>query len=174
MKHVRYSSPEAEALLTSEPLIAHLATCTENDPHVAPLWYNYRDGHIEIVTTEQKLANIRVNPRVALSVRRDEDGHGQWGVSLRRTATVIEDEDRIREATRRINRRYGVEEDSDRNNATYRAVSAGNCNRTGRSLEQRLWPIMLTISKLRCRSSDSDFRCVATGIGMLSNVFLER
>jgi nitroimidazol reductase NimA-like FMN-containing flavoprotein (pyridoxamine 5'-phosphate oxidase superfamily) len=66
--------PEAEALLTSEPLIAHLATCTENDPHVAPLWYNYRDGHIEIVTTGQKLANIRANPRVALSVQKDEYG----------------------------------------------------------------------------------------------------
>ena len=100
--------PEAEALLTSEPLIAHLATCTENDPHVAPLWYNYRDGHIEIVTTGQKLAN----PRVALSVQKDEDGHAQWGVSLRGTATVIEDEDRILEATRRINRRYGVEDDA--------------------------------------------------------------
>ena len=84
--------PEAEALLTSEPLIAHLATCTENDPHVAPLWYNYRDGHIEIVTTGQKLANIRANPRVALSVQKDED--------------------RIRAATRRINRRYGVEDDA--------------------------------------------------------------
>ena len=104
--------PEAEALLTSEPLIAHLATCTENDPHVAPLWYNYRNGHIEIVTTGQKLANIRANPRVALSVQKDEDGHAQWGMSLRGTATVIEDEDRIRAATRRINRRYGVEDDA--------------------------------------------------------------
>jgi len=33
-------------------------------------------------------------------------------MSLRGTATVIEDEDRIREATRRINRRYGVEDDA--------------------------------------------------------------
>ena len=62
----------------------------------------------------------------------------------------------------------------DQNDATYRAVSAGNCNRTCRSLEQRFWSIMLTISKLRCRDSDSDFRCVATEIGMLLNVFLEK
>ena len=32
--------------------------------------------------------------------------------------------------------------------------------------------MMLTISKLRCRGSDSDFRCVAMEIGMLLNVFL--
>ena len=103
---------EAEALHTSEPLIAHLATCTESDPHVAPLWYNYRDGHIEIVTTGQKLANIRANPRVTFSVQKGEDGHAQWGMSLRGTATAIEDKDRIRAATRQINRRYGVEDDA--------------------------------------------------------------
>ena len=127
MKHVRYGSPEAEALLTSEPLIAHLATCTENDSHVAPLWYNYCDGHIEIVTTGQKLANIQANPRVALSVQKDEDGHAQWGMSLRGAATVIEDEDRIREATRWINRRYGVE-DSARSENVYVRIKIGSLN----------------------------------------------
>ena len=34
--------------------------------------------------------------------------------------------------------------------------------------------MMLTISKLRCRDSDSDFRCIATKIGTLLNVFLEK
>ena len=49
-----------------------------------------------------------------------------------------------------------------------------NFNSTCRSPKQRFWLMMLTISKLRCRDSDSDFRCVATEIGMLLNVFLEK
>ena len=66
---------EAEALLTSEPLIAHLATCTENDPHVAPLWYNYRDGHIEIVTTRTKAGEYPgESPRRALGTKRMKTG----------------------------------------------------------------------------------------------------
>ena len=103
---------EAEALLTSEPLIAHLGTCHENRPHVAPLWYNYRDGAIEIATTGRKLANIRRNPRVALSVQKDEDGHPQWGVTLQGTASIIDDAEESRAALHRINRKYGTDENA--------------------------------------------------------------
>ena len=103
---------EAEALLTSEALIAHLGTSHEDRPHVAPLWYNYRDGTIEIATTGRKLENIRKNSRVALSVQKDEDGHPQWGVTLQGTADVIEDDDESQAALRRINRRYGTDEDA--------------------------------------------------------------
>lgn len=103
---------EAATRLTSEPLIAHLATCREGNPHVAPLWYNYRDGTVEVVTTGEKLANIRQNPRVALSVQKAEEGHPLWGVSIRGTADVIEDEEAGREILRRINRRYHVEDDA--------------------------------------------------------------
>lgn len=103
---------EAESLLTSEPLIAHLGTCHEDRPHIAPLWYNYREGNIEITTTGRKLDNIRQNSRVALSVQKDENGHPQWGVSIQGTATVIEDEEERRSALRRINRRYGADDDA--------------------------------------------------------------
>lgn len=103
---------EAESLLTSEPLIAHLGTCHEDKPHIAPLWYNYREGNIEIATTGRKLDNIRQNSRVALSVQKDENGHPQWGVSIQGTATVIEDEEERRSTLRRINRRYGADDDA--------------------------------------------------------------
>lgn len=102
----------AEALLTSEPLVAHLATCRANRPHVAPLWYHYRDGAVEIATTGQKLANLRENRRVALSVQKDEGGRPQWGVTILGTATAIDDEAERRAALRRINRRYGADEDA--------------------------------------------------------------
>ena len=102
----------AEELLTGEPLVAHLATCHEDRPHAAPLWYKYRAGAVEIATTGRKLANIQKNPHVALSVQKDENGHPEWGVTLQGTATVIEDEEENREVLRRINRRYGVEDDA--------------------------------------------------------------
>jgi len=103
---------EAEALLTGEPLIAHLGTCHDDVPHVAPIWFAYRDGTVEIATTGRKLANVRRNPRVALSVQKDENGHPRWGMTLQGTATVIDDGAEGRAVLRRINRRYGADDDA--------------------------------------------------------------
>jgi nitroimidazol reductase NimA-like FMN-containing flavoprotein (pyridoxamine 5'-phosphate oxidase superfamily) len=64
---------EVERLLTSEPLLAHLATCTDGRPHVAPLWYRCDDSVVEVVTAGRKLADIRENPYVALSVEKSGD-----------------------------------------------------------------------------------------------------
>jgi PPOX class probable F420-dependent enzyme len=103
---------EAERLLTSEPLMAHLATCSDGRPHVAPLWYLYdrADDVVEFVTTGRKLANVRANPRVALSVQKDDAGDAQWMVTLLGTARVVDDPAARREATRRINAKYGAAE----------------------------------------------------------------
>lgn len=108
---------KAEELLTREPRIAHLATSHDNRPHVAPLWYNYRAGLVEIVTTGRKLTNIRQNPRVAMSIQQDHEGHPEWGVSLRGTASVVED-DAADEIFRRINRRYDADDDAWRDENT--------------------------------------------------------
>lgn len=105
-------SEEAEALLTSEPRIGHLATCTDGDPHVAPLWYNVHDGHIEIATTGRKLANLRSNPQVAISVQKDVDGSPKWGVVVQGTAEVVDDAAAGRALFRRLNERYGTDEDA--------------------------------------------------------------
>ncbi|QIB75768.1 pyridoxamine 5'-phosphate oxidase family protein [Halogeometricum borinquense] len=103
---------EIERLLTSEPLMAHVATCRNGRPHAAPVWYRYEDGVVELVTSGTKLRNLRENPRVALSIQKDENGDAKWMVSLLGTATVIDDEEATREATRKINRKYGAEEDA--------------------------------------------------------------
>jgi len=102
----------AATLLTSEPLVAHLATVHDDRPHVAPLWYNYRDGVIEITTTGRKLENLRQNPHVALSVQKAENGEPRWGLTLQGTARVIEDEEAGKAILHRINRRYGADEDA--------------------------------------------------------------
>lgn len=100
--------PEAERLLESEPLMAHFATCADGRPHVAPVWYAYDDGTVEVLITGRKLANVRENPRVALSVQKDEGGETEWMVSLLGTATVVEDEAETRRALRRVNAKYGA------------------------------------------------------------------
>ena len=104
--------PEAERHLTSEPLLAYLATSHDDRPHVAPLWYNYDDGTVEVVTTGRKLDNVRTNPRVALAVCKDEAGVPAWTVTLLGTATVVDDDDATRAANTRINRKYGVADDA--------------------------------------------------------------
>ena len=104
--------PEVEELIRGELVVAHIATCSDGRPHSAPLWYRYEDGTVEILTTGVKLANIRKNPRVAVSMEQDEEGIPKWVVTLRGTATVVEDEAEVREANRRINRKYGVEDDA--------------------------------------------------------------
>jgi len=105
-------SPEVEARLTAGPRTAYLATSADGRPHVAPVWYRYEDGVVEIVTTGRKLANVRANPRVSLAVQAAEDGIPDWTVTLLGTARVIDDESASRTAAARINRKYGVPEDS--------------------------------------------------------------
>jgi PPOX class probable F420-dependent enzyme len=117
----------AEQLLTSQPLMAHFATCTEGRPHVAPVWYHYDEGTVEVLTTGRKLANVRENPRVAISVQKDEEGQAQWMVTLRGTATVVEDEEERRQAAARINPKYGAEPDEYPENVLVR-VEVGSAS----------------------------------------------
>ncbi len=112
--------PEAEDLLTSAVLPAYLATSVEDRPHVAPVWYRYDEGTVEVMTTGQKLANLRRNPRVSLSVQHHDAGDPEWTVTLRGTATIIEDDDAHREANRTINRKYGADPDAWQENTLVR------------------------------------------------------
>lgn len=86
---------EAVELLTSGVHVAHLATSRDDRPHVAPVWYGYRDGVVYFLTGGRKLENVRANPRVALSIERATDGDVHWNVTLLGTATVEDDPDRI-------------------------------------------------------------------------------
>ena len=105
------NTEEAIDRIEDEPLVAHLATCLDGKPHVAPLWYRYTDGHIEIMTTGLKLANVRRNPHVALSIQRDDGGHPDWRVTIQGTATVIDDPEVTREQNRKLNEKYGADAD---------------------------------------------------------------
>lgn len=102
----------AEELLSSEPLAAFLATASDDRPHVAPVWYRYEDGTVEVVTTGRKLENMRANSRIALSVQKDTAGIPEWTVTAFGTSTIIDDRAETETAIGRINRRYGVSEDA--------------------------------------------------------------
>ena len=118
---------EVASLLTSKPLVAHLATSLNDRPHVAPVWYLYADDTVELVTGGKKLANIRENPRVALSVQHDEGGHTEWMVSLLGTARVVDDDETFAAVNARINEKYDAEEDAYPENTLVR-ISVGTVN----------------------------------------------
>jgi nitroimidazol reductase NimA-like FMN-containing flavoprotein (pyridoxamine 5'-phosphate oxidase superfamily) len=107
--------------------MAHLATSVDDRPHAAPVWYRYDDGVVAIVTTGRKLENVRENPRVALSIQKDENGDPRWMVTLRGTATVVEDPELFRETNRQINAKYGASEDAHSQN-TLVQIDVGSAN----------------------------------------------
>ena len=111
---------QARRLLEGERLMAHLGTCVDGRPHVAPVWYVYDDGVVEIVTTGKKLENVRKNPKVALSVQKDEGGDPQWTVTVLGTAAVVEDDAENRDARLRINDKYGASPDAYAGNTLVR------------------------------------------------------
>jgi nitroimidazol reductase NimA-like FMN-containing flavoprotein (pyridoxamine 5'-phosphate oxidase superfamily) len=92
--------------------MAHFATCVEGRPHVAPVWYHYDDGTLEVLTTGKKLSNVKKNPRVAVSIQEDDAGEAKWRVTLLGTARTVDDDDEMAAAARRINPKYGAEPDA--------------------------------------------------------------
>ena len=42
--------PDVESLIEDAPVSAHLATSVDDRPHVAPVWYGYRDGVFYFMT----------------------------------------------------------------------------------------------------------------------------
>jgi len=121
---------EAERLLRSEPLSACLATCRGGRPHVAPVWYLYEDGVVRIVTSGRKLADVRENPYVSLAVEKGERGRPEWTVTLRGTATVVDEGAAFEAANAAINRKYGADEDAWSENTLVRVDVGSATHRT--------------------------------------------
>lgn len=83
-------------------LSAFLATSVDDRPHVAPVWYTYdeREGQpvFAFLTGGRKLANVRENPRVALSIECADEDSVEWRVVILGTARVVRDEARVQAA----------------------------------------------------------------------------
>ncbi|MEM4781150.1 MAG: pyridoxamine 5'-phosphate oxidase family protein [Halalkalicoccus sp.] len=102
-----------ESLIAEAPLSAHLATAVENRPHVAPVWYDYHEGHLRVLTGGRKRENVERNPKVAVSIERADGPAVEWSVTLLGTARIVDDTERVREVSRRINRKYRNTDEAD-------------------------------------------------------------
>lgn len=106
--------PAVETLITEAPVSAHVATAVDDRPHVAPVWYGYREGVLYFMTGGRKLANVRRNPRIAVSIESADRGDVEWNVTLLGRARVVDDPDRIDWASGWIYDRYdGDSSDGD-------------------------------------------------------------
>ena len=110
---------------------AHLATSRDDRPHVAPVWYTYeeRDGEgvFSIMTGGRKLANVRENPRIALSIERAAGSDTLWRVIAFGTAAVVDDRDRTDAAQRAVLEKYeGSVEAADEGGGRLVEVTVGS------------------------------------------------
>lgn len=103
--------PDVASRIKDAPVSAHLATSFEDRPHVAPVWYGYRDGVIYFMTGGKKLDNIRTNPRVALSIEAATGGDVAWNATLLGRAKIKEDPDRMDWASGWIYDKYNDTDD---------------------------------------------------------------
>ena len=101
---------DIEDLIAGAPLSAHLATTADDRPHVAPVWYGYRDGVLSVITGGKKLENVKRNPRVAVSIEEVGEAGVEWMVTLRGTATIVKDAERIAAAREHV---FGKYQDMD-------------------------------------------------------------
>ena len=111
-------SPEVESLIEDAAVSAHVATTVDDRPHVAPVWYGYRDGVLYFLTGGRKLENLRENLRVAISIEDAHRGDVNWNVTLLGRASITEDPDRIDWASGWIYDRYENDEDDENESAS--------------------------------------------------------
>lgn len=114
---------EVEKLIADAPLSAHLATAVGNRPHVAPVWYGYRDGVLSVLTGGKKLENIRRNPRVAVSIEKQGESGPEWSVGLLGTATIIEDTERMAAAREHVFGKYQGTDEAETDGGERREAS---------------------------------------------------
>lgn len=111
---------EIEALVADAPVSAHLATSVDDRPHVAPVWYGYRDGVVYFLTGGRKLSNVGRNPRVALSIEDARGGDVAWNVTMLGRATVTDEPERMDWARGWIYDRYDdADADIDESSGTH-------------------------------------------------------
>lgn len=95
------------------PLLADLATVKpDGSPHVAPVWFQYSDGRVQIVaqTSSVKIRNIKHDPRVSISVAIHDRPYSYVLIS----GTAVLSKEGIPELTRALAVRYQGEEEGNR------------------------------------------------------------
>jgi PPOX class probable F420-dependent enzyme len=93
--NARQLTDQELADLLEGPNIARLATVRpDGRPHIAPMWFLHRDGLFYFMqrksAAKQKIANLRANPNVAISI--DTCGYPAEAVLVEGTAELTEEQ----------------------------------------------------------------------------------
>lgn len=103
---VNISIKDVEEIVKGKKLIASFATSVGGQLHVAPVWYGYEGGVIQVATSGKKAKNARENPKVALSIEENEDGIPEDMVTIQGTAEVREDVETVKRVSKKIYSKY--------------------------------------------------------------------
>jgi len=93
----------------SRPIVARVATSFKDTPHVAPVWFNVKDGALWFSTFSgsKKVRNIAKNPKVAVCIDVADPGETKY-VILEGRAEAVTGE--AKQDHLRIYRKYMSEE----------------------------------------------------------------
>jgi len=113
MVKVNLNDDKTEQFLTSgRPKLLRLAVATQSGgrciPHISAIWYLWKEGHIWLTTSEDRLKvkAIRENPRVAIII--DTDIIPYEGVIVEGIAELTKE--RVEDITLEITRKYVPQE----------------------------------------------------------------
>ncbi len=96
---VSMSDAEVEAYLAASMKVQVASIGRDGAPHLTTLFYVMHEGRIAFWTyaTSQKIKNLERDPRISCLVETGTDYFELAGVSIKGTAEIVRDEDRIRE-----------------------------------------------------------------------------
>jgi nitroimidazol reductase NimA-like FMN-containing flavoprotein (pyridoxamine 5'-phosphate oxidase superfamily) len=109
MSSDRAISTDEEAVIERHDGVAHVATATDDRPHVAPVFYCYEAGAVYFITGGKKLENLRENPRVAIGLYERVGDHPEsvrQAMVLGRAIIIENNWERIKHWGDAIRRKY--------------------------------------------------------------------
>lgn len=104
------TTPASHLDLLERPLFAHLATVRPGGaPQSSVMWFAWDGSRLRLThtTTRQKFANLRAEPRVALSINDPDDGYRS--LEIRGVVETIADDDADASFYQSLQHRYGQE-----------------------------------------------------------------
>jgi PPOX class probable F420-dependent enzyme len=101
---VAMTDEEVAAYLGSQMKVQVASVGRDGMPHLTTLFYVLHEGRIAFWTyaTSQKIKNLERDPRVSVLVESGTDYFELAGVSIKGTAEVVRDHDKIREIGSRV------------------------------------------------------------------------
>jgi PPOX class probable F420-dependent enzyme len=96
---IRLSDEELWSFIESQKTVQVATINHDGWPHVMPLWFAIDDGAVvlETFTKSQKIKNLQRDPRISILFE-DGDEYSQLrGASIRATAELVSDVDRVHE-----------------------------------------------------------------------------